>query len=190
MLIALARARYRGQTLPMRGISFADLRPYLSPPPPSDRLGVYITMLQYVLTMAPQADLWQIAAQITDRITGAARSTDKFAAALASKPLITFLLKRRSLRMGMVALSYPGPLRLAERYGAVRVKGLSGFISNNPLGPELAGFATILQNRLTLDLQYLDADMDSATAAAILSDIRDLLMPEATTHDDGNRSDA
>ncbi len=175
MQIALARVRYPGAAVPMRGISFADLRPYLAPPPAADRLGVYITMLQYVIDMTARPDLWQLASEITDHITRAAKTGDKFAAALVSKNLITFLLKRKSMRMGMVALSYPGPLALARKYGTVQVNGLSGFISNNPLGPELAGFGTIFQGRLRLDLQYLDTDMDSAMADAIMLEIRDLL---------------
>ena len=81
----------------------------------------------------------------------------------------------KAMRMGMVALSFPGTLAFATPERGVSVRGLSGVIANNPLGCELAGFAKILNRRLGLDLQYLDCDMDSDTAGAIMSDIRGML---------------
>ncbi len=175
MQIALWRVRYAGTSLPMRGISFGDLRPYLSPPQDPAQMGVYISMLQYTADVTPGTDVWGLARQVTDQIDAAAKSTDKFAAAHMTRHIVGFLLKRRSMRMGMVALSFPGPLSIAPRIGGIRVNGLSGAVTNNPLGPELAGFGMIVHNRLGLDLQYLETDMTEHEAEAAARHIRELL---------------
>lgn len=175
MLISVARHQYAGQSLPMRGISFADMRPHLKPPLSADRMGVYISMLQYTVSMSSSPDFWALATGIRDQIYQATKQGDKFIAALMSKQLIRFLTRRQSMRMGMVALSYVGPMKMEPAFGGTTLNGLSGFVANNILGPELAGFGKILHGRLSLDLLYLDSDMDPEKARAIAGDIRSML---------------
>lgn len=175
MLISLFEHRYAGQSLPMRGISFADMRPHLTPPVPSTIMGVYISMLQYTVSFSSKCDFWILAADIRDKIYRATKNGDKFIAALLSKHLIRFLIWRQSMRMGMVALSYVGPMKTEPAYGTTVLDGLSGFVANNVLGPELAGFGKILNGRLSLDLLYLDSDMDSDMAYAIAECIKSIL---------------
>lgn len=175
MLISLARHRYAGERMPMRGLSFANMRPYLQPPPSSQDMGVYISMLPHTVEMAPDVNIWQLAGEIGDQIYAATKAGDKYLAALLSKNLISMLLSRRSMRLGMTALSYAGPIKLSNTYGAIKVRGLSGFVANNVLGPELAAFGTVQNNRLTMDFLYLDADMNANEAQAIVDDVVDLL---------------
>ena len=171
MLICLFRQHYAGQTLPMRGISFADMRPHLIPPMPASVMGVYISMLQYTVSLSPDREFWHLAADIRDQIYRATKYGDKFIAAILSRHLIRFLTTRRSMRMGMVALSYVGPMKLSKTYGKTSLTGLSGFVANNFLGPELVGFGKILGSQLSLDLLYLDSDMDADQAQKIANDI-------------------
>ncbi len=176
MLLSLARHRYSGQQLPMRGISFANMRPYLKPPPENEDLGVYISMLHYTISMSPDLDIWQLASEINDHIYKATKYSDKFIAPLLSNRLVQMLTTRRSMRLGMAALSYAGPLDLKPAYGNIELLKLSGFISNNFLGPELAAFATIVHGRLAMDFIYLDSDMSDAEAGKIVADIRQILL--------------
>ncbi len=175
MLIALARRRYAGQALPMRGLTFADMRPYLAPPPTAEDLGVYISMLHYTVAMTPDSDLMQLAETVRDHIYRATKHDDKYIAPLLARHLVRMLVRRKTMRLGMIALSYVGPLDLAETYGKTVVTGLSGFVSNNVLGPELAGFGCLLHGRLSLDFLYLDSDMDADEAAEIVDGIRQCL---------------
>ena len=175
ILICLARHRYPGERIPMRGLSFADMRPYLQPSPTAHDMGVYISMLPHTVDMAPDVDIWRLAGEIGSQIYAATKAGDKFLAALLSKNLISMMLSRRTMRLGMTALSYVGPIKLSTTYGAIKVRGLSGFVANNVLGPELAAFGSIQDNRLTMDFLYLDADMNADEAQAIVDDFVDLL---------------
>ncbi len=181
LLISVARHRYRGMRVPMRGLSFADMRPYLQPPPAGRDMGVYISMLPYTVEMAPEKNAWQLASDISGQIYAATKGDDKFLAPLLGKRLIAMLISRRSMRLGMAALSYAGPIKLATRYGAIKVRGLSGFIANNVLGPEIATFGTIQDNRLTMDFLYLDADMNADEAQAIVDEVVGLLKSPKNT---------
>ncbi len=176
MLVALAKRRYGGQSMPMRGLTFADMRPYLAPQPEDEDLGVYISMLHYSVPVTPETDILALAETVRDRIYRSTKQDDKFIAPLISRHLVRMLVKRKSMRLGMIALSYIGPLDLAETYGSISLSGLSGFISNNVLGPELAGFGNLLHGSLNLDFLYLDSDMDAAEAGEIVDDIQSCLL--------------
>ncbi len=175
MLIALLRSRYSRNLTPMRGLSFVDMRPYLSPPPPAEEMGMYISMLPYTVSVSPETDIWSLAHAVQDQLYRATKRDDKYLAPLLSLKLVSMLLSRRSMRIGMAALSYAGPLKLKERYGNIEVRGLSGFVTGNVLGPELGVFGTILHGRLNLDFVYLDTDMTDTEAQELVDVIAHLL---------------
>ncbi len=180
MAAGVARHRYRDQSVPMRGIAFADMRPYLVPSPSAADLGVYISMLPYTINAGRGETIWAQAGEIGRQIYRAIKYNDKFIAPLFSKHLLRTLISRRSMRLGMIALSYAGPVRLGETYGNIGLKGLSGFISNNVLGPELAAFGALIHGCLSLDFLYLDSDMDAREAAQIVTCIHDILLSLCT----------
>ncbi|MEX0343884.1 MAG: condensation domain-containing protein [Rhizobiaceae bacterium] len=175
MLIAVHQCRYSGKHIPMRGLSFADMRPYLSQKPPAEEMGMYMSMLPYTVTISQHTDVWSLAHAIQEQLYRATKRDDKFLAPLLSLKLVSMLLSRRSMRIGMAALSYAGPLKLPEQYGDIEVQGLSGFVTNNVLGPELGVFGTILHDRLNLDFVYLDTDMTDSEAEELVGAIVRLL---------------
>ncbi len=183
MLQSVAKRRYGSQSLLMRGISFADMRPYLESPPEAEALGVYISMLPYTVEMAPEIDFWWLAGEIGQQIYLATKHDDKFIAPQMSKYLVRMLIARHSMRLGMIALSYVGPVALHETYGRTKVDGLSGFVSNNVLGPELAAFGALLHGRLKMDFLYHERDMGAAEASEIAEDVRTTLVSVANEKD-------
>ena len=172
MSIGQAKHRYGGQALPMRRLTFADMRPYLTPQPSAEDLGVYISMLHYTVPITLDTDLLQLAETVRDHIYRATKQDDKYIAPMIARHLVRMLVRRKTMRLGMIALSYVGPLDLAETYGKNVVTGLSGFVSNNVLGPELAGFGSLLHDWLSLDFLYLDSDMG---AGEIVDSVRQCL---------------
>ncbi|MHC4621171.1 MAG: phthiocerol/phthiodiolone dimycocerosyl transferase family protein [Planctomycetota bacterium] len=175
MLLAVSKHIYAGQNIPMRGLTFAGLRPYLKPPLSGENLGSYISMLQYTVQVSAGRDYWDLAAEICDQVYRSTKNGDKFIAALVSKYLIQLLVRYKPARMGITALSYVGAINLERSYGPTQVLGLHGFISNNAISPEYAGFAKILFGELSWDLEYLESDMDYATAQVIANEIREIL---------------
>ncbi len=175
MLLALAKHVYAGQTLPMRGMVFADLRPHLEPSLPGETLGCCVSMLQYTLDVNADVGFWKLANRVQNDITHATKQGEKFITCLMSKHLIRFLIKNKTMRMGTTALSYIGVIDLDQFYGTIQVLGMHGYISNNVLGLELAGFAKIFSGRLSWDVLYLDSDMDQASAQAIVDEIRNII---------------
>lgn len=175
MMSSVADRFYPDQTLPMRGISFADMRPFLKPPMDGKPLGVYISMLIYAVDMSPTRALHELAKDIQSQLYRASKSADKFIAPLLSRHLMGMLVKRKSMRMGMIALSFAGPMKLSQNYGTTNLVGLSGFVSNNVLGPELAAYGKIINGQLSIDFLSLDKDMDRSTAEAVADSVMDKL---------------
>jgi hypothetical protein len=64
LLLAVARHRYPGASLPLRHLVFANLRPYLDPPLSDENLGAYFAMLRFATLMHPRRQLWELAAEI------------------------------------------------------------------------------------------------------------------------------
>lgn len=175
MLMTVHTSIYNARTLPLRGITFANLRPYLKPPIPDDRLGCYITMSSYTVPMHHGITFWNVARFIHNKTYQFGKSGDKFLAATISKQLMQTLIRFQRFRMGTIALSYVGPVDLEPVYGTIRVRGLHGFTANNRLGPVYVAFAKILHGQLLWDLQYLTADMDRQTAQVLVDNIRAIL---------------
>lgn len=171
MLLAVRRHLYQDEPVPMRAITFADLRPYLQPPLSDDALGCCISMLRYTANPAAGADFWGAAAEVQALTTQANRPGDKFTAAEMSLGLMKLITRYQPFRMGAVALSYPGVVDLQPAYGEIKLRGMHAYISNNRLGPEYVAFAKILFEQLSFDILYLDSDMDRGTAEAIADDV-------------------
>lgn len=176
--LLLATVRHLPATAagPHRYVTFADLRPYLKPPPEPEHLGCYISMLRYTVRgVTPDSSLWPLAREITRQVGDGAHRGDKYAAAHFA-PLVTRrALRRGDERMGTAAVSYSGVARLERSHGGVTVRDLHAFISNFPLGPVSSAAARLLGDELRVDYFYLDCDMDDALARRVGDEILALL---------------
>ncbi len=179
LLLAVHKHLYKNQPLPLRALTFANLRPYLTPPVPNEYFGCYIAMLRYTLFCDENPDFWQTVQQFQAALSRSSKRGAKFPAMLMSKQLMKTLIRFQSFRMGTTAVSYPGPLNLQPTYGAIQLTDVHGFISNNRLGPEFTAFAKILFGALSWDFLYLDADMDQTMAETIADEVTYLLQTNA-----------
>ncbi len=170
-LLAVNKHLYQGQTLPLRGIVFADLRPYLKPPVSPENLGAYYSMLQYTVPVGPGRELWQVARDVHQAVYQLTKHGDKFITPLLTKSLFQMMSKQTEFRLGVAGLSYATVASLKPRYGPIQLVGLHGFIPNNFLGPEYAVFARLLFDQLWVDVFYSEEDMDRHTAQTIADEI-------------------
>ncbi len=180
LLLAVSRHLYGGREQPLRSFTFPDLRPYLRPPMPAERLGSCFAIVRFTVPVAGDQDFWPLAREIHRRIHGANRRGEKYAAALLSYRLIRRMFRTRATRAGAAALSYTGVARLERSYGAaglppITVLGLHAFVSNTFLGPEQAVQARLLHGRLLWDVVFLDADMERDQAERIGAEITNIL---------------
>jgi hypothetical protein len=178
-LLAVSKHLYGSQTIPLRSIAFADLRPHLKPPVSPENLGAYFSMLQYMVLMSDQRTLWELAREVHQEIYRITKHGDKFITPLLTKSLFQMMIKQNELRMGAAGLSYAGVAGLEQSYGPIQLVGLHGFIPNNFLGPEYSIFARLLFDRLWLDVFYMEEDMDRQTAQAVADEMCRLI--EATS---------
>jgi hypothetical protein len=175
MLRATVEARYQNQRGAYRTIQFAGLRSYLQPAVPPDKLGCYISMLRFTEVVSPDDSLSNLARRLSRQVYDAGKRGDRFMAAFLSKLLVKATLRLASQRLGVTALSYAGPVVLRPRYGPVSVRGIHGFISNNPLGAEFTAFGKTFNKCLELDIQYLEEDMNPEEAREIALRVKALL---------------
>ncbi len=165
LLTQIHRARYDSADAPLRTFSFADLRPRFDPPLTSEALACYVALTSQ--DIRPRDDLWETAARVQEEVEASVRGDAKFRAARAALPLMRMALATKRLRMGNTALSYTAALGLDRP----EVRGVHAFVSNLPIGPELAMRAGIANGRLTLDATSLDTDMDRTEMRALLDGI-------------------
>lgn len=184
-LLAAQRHLHGGRAGPLRHVTFADLRPYLRPPVPPERLGCCISMLRHTVEMPPgdegRARFWPLARRIDRQVTAGLRRGDRLTAVLLAERMMRAVLgqpqHRMDHRLGTTALSYAGPVRIAGRGGSGTapgspvLRGLHGFISNLAVGPEYTAQASLFGGELLLDIVYLDADMDRALAERIAGEV-------------------
>jgi hypothetical protein len=175
LLLAVSRRLYGGRPQPLRSFTFPNLRPYLRPPVPAERLGGYFAVVRFTVAVDGGRDFWQLAREINERIHAANRRGEKYAAAFLSYRTMRLMLRRPTMRMGTAALSYTGVARLERAYGAIEVLSLHAFVTSTFLGPELAAQARLWDGRLWWDAVYLDADMDRETAQGIAEEIQTIL---------------
>lgn len=160
-----------GAAVPLRVVSFADLRPRLDPAD-RDAAGAHVAMLRHTPTFPPDADLWTAARTCDALVTAAIRRGDAWAGAALAPLAMRQTLRSGRDRMGDVALSYPGPVDLPARFGDLTLSRVHAFISSNPLAPPLSGFAHLFDHRLHLALMTLSGDFDAAEARALTDGVR------------------
>jgi hypothetical protein len=174
-VVAAWRHLYQEAERPLRYITFADLRPRVDPPLPGERLGAYITMLRYTVRPGSAGSFWALCRRVTDQVAEGMRRGDRFSAVRLGPAMMRATLAQDRQRMATVAVSYGGPLTLAETDGKIEIRGLHGFVSNLGLGPEYTAQVKLFRSRLLMDIVYLDGDMDATMAGVIADEIVDLL---------------
>ena len=175
LLMATHKQLYSHDSLPMRCITFANLRPELRPAPSGDTLGCYLSMLRHTVEVGLDDDLWSIAQAVQAHVRDSMALDEHLLAAGMAKQLMQFTVATKRSRVATTAVSYAGPIALEKRYGDIEVSGVHGFISNNRLGPVATAFAAIFRDALTWDFVFLDTDMDNATAERIADSTVDYL---------------
>ncbi|SIO02068.1 condensation domain-containing protein [Algoriphagus halophilus] len=159
----------------VRVISFADLRSSMLPPVPEQELGCNISMLRLSIPISPQQSVLLLATNIRNNIYKASRQGDVFIMSKMSKYVIKMVLKLKNMRLGVAALSFIGKLDLESNYGSIQLHNVNAFISNNPLGPEFSAFGKILFGSISLDFNYLTAEMEAHQAEKIMEEIKENL---------------
>jgi hypothetical protein len=170
-LLAVSKHLYQNQAIPLRAITFTDLRPHLKPPVPPENLGAYFSMLQYTICIGDQHDLWKLARTVQQSIYRLNKRGDKFVTPLLTKTLFQMMSKQSTYRLAATGLSYTDIAGIEPSYGPIRLVGLHGLFPNNNLGPEYALLARLLFDQLWLDVFYSEEDMDRHTAQAITDEI-------------------
>jgi len=175
MLMAVARHLYSGLDIPLRHMSFPDLRPYLKPPVSEENMGIFHSMIRSTIFPRRGLDFWELAHQINEKIYKAAKRGDKFIAPQLSPQMISLYFRTKKMRMATTALSYPGVVKIGSSYGKTKIRRIHGFVSNFPIGPEFTASARIFDGKLWWDILYLDTDMDQIKAEKIADEIRSIL---------------
>ncbi len=175
MILSTVRNLYDGEALPVRYFIFADLRPYLKPPMPGHILGSYHSMMRLSVLVSKDQDFWDLAQRVNRQVYTASKTGEKFIQPLLSPKMMRMFIRMKKVRMGTTALSYPGVFNIEPVYGETRVRGIHGFVSNFPIGPEFTATARIFDRRLWLDSVYLDSDMDVTKARSIADEMLAIL---------------
>lgn len=160
----------------VRVINFANVGLNLSPKVQTEDLGCYISMLRLTLPVAPMETPISLAEKIRRQLITMSRTDSIKLMAWLSKYMVRMTLWLKSMRLGVSALSYIGPLDLERIYGDFRLLDVNAFISNNRFGPEFSAFGKILHDRLGLDLNYLSAETSESEAIAIRDDLHQILL--------------
>ena len=171
MLQAVARLIYKGQDLPLRYFTFADLRPYLKPPVSEENLGTYHSVMRSTIQVKGKQEFWDLAQRINQQVYDAFKRGDKFISPLLTPQMMRMIIKLKSMRMGTTALSYHGNVKLLSSYGRTRVTGIRGYISNFSLGPLYTAAVRLFNKEFLWDILYLDSDMDLSLAQSIADEI-------------------
>ncbi len=174
LLLAVSRHLYPRQSLPLRHLVFADLRPYLKPPVAAENLGAYFSMLRFCSSIAPESSLWRLAREINARVHAGVRRGEKYLFSLTGAAAMRHLIRSGKERMATTALSYTGAARLAGE-SRFPVKALHAFVSNFRLGPEYTAQVRLHAGRICWDILYLEPELDEDAARRIACEIRNLL---------------
>ncbi len=175
LMLAVKRHLYPSVDTPFRNITFADLRPYLSTTVPEHVLGCCMGMCRFTVQMQDSPDFWRLARKVHDTILQSNRRGDRFLANALSPGMMKMIIRMKAMRMGTTALSYAGPVSLADGEGPIRVRGLHAFTTNMTIGPEFSALSRLFQGHIWLDLLYIDSDMDAKKAAQVADEIRQIL---------------
>jgi len=175
MLMVVHKHLYNDAELPLRHVSFADLRPYLKPPPNYRYLGCYMTVMRFTVGMKKNTGVWDLAREIGDTTHEAFKRGDKFYSSLLSPQMMRAVFRFKAFRMGATALSFGGPLVLSQHYGETDVHIVHVFVSNFGLGPEYAAQVRLFDRCLYCDIIYLDSDMDREKARLMTDEMYSIL---------------
>ncbi len=176
VLMSVREHLYGGAEMPYRYMCMADLRPYVTPVPPVDHIGCYISPMRYTVQIHADDNLWSLAYRITEQIYQSSKSGEKFLASVMAEQFLRMTCGLKRFRMSTTAISYGGSsTRLRESYGPFKVKALRGFVSNFGLGPEFSGRVALNEDELWWDMLYLDSDMDHEGAKLISNGIEMIL---------------
>ena len=151
----------------MRHIIWVDLRPHLNPPVSNETLGCYASMLRFVLRVDPANGFVALATEVQERIGRAARRGDRIPAALMSAQMARIMHRVPMGRLGTTALSYAAVPPVNDSYGPITVRELRAFVSNTPLGAELAAAAGVTAGALWCNLLHLNSELQPRTAARV-----------------------
>lgn len=171
LLLAVQRHRRGGRATALRHFAFPDLRPYLEPPMGPEPVGSYMVIQRFTQRLRRDERFWELARRHGEALHRSFRRGEKFLFSLAIAPMMRMILGLGRLRMGSAALSYTGPLGFPDEFGELGIRGVHAFVTNPPIGAEVAAQARLFRGRLWWDFTYLDADMDAAGAATIAADI-------------------
>lgn len=192
LLLAVHRRLYGGREVTLRHIAFADLRPFLAPPVPAERLGAHLAMLPLTARLGSGTGFWSLARELTLRLDRAAARGEKFSSTRLCEMIVRSTLRRGTERMAATAVSFTGaaPLGTAGRPwvpesrrrpapAAPAVRGVHAFVSSFGMGPELSAQARLSDGRLRLDAVYLGADMDDELAREVAAEVLGILRSAA-----------
>jgi hypothetical protein len=163
---------YNGKKELMRVVQFANLRPYLNPPAEASDAGCFIALMRFTVPLSPETNIIRLASSLDREYLNSARKGDKFLYALLSKMLVKKTIRDHKSRLGATALSYGGPIKLKTQYGNTMLTNIHGFITNNCLGSELSGFGKICFGRLSLDINFMPAEISREKATRMAEEIK------------------
>jgi hypothetical protein len=167
LMLGTKRHLYPSRNTPFRNITFADLRPYLRIPPPDDTLGCFMGMCRLTVPMQDHPSFWTLARELHDAIYQSNRRGERFLSNALSPGMMKMIIRMKSMRMGTTAISYAGPVTLADSGAPIRVRGLHAFTTNMTIGPEFSALARLFKGQIWLDYLYMDSDMGAETARRI-----------------------
>lgn len=176
MLIIINQRNYEGRKKLLRALQFGNLRPYLHPSIHDSEGGSFVSMMRYTIPLHPDSGMSRTASLIDKQSLRSSRRGEKFIFALISKFLIKKTIKDHNSRLGATALSYLGPVSIKKQYGKIEVQEIHGYISNNCLGAELTGFAKIFSGQLSMDLNFLRAELSRDKALEAADELKGLIL--------------
>ena len=159
----------------MRAIVFADMRAKMEPPVHAHALGCYISMARFPIKIQTGQNLEETTTDLWKGIYSAGKRGDMLMYAMLSFDVIKMTIKMEKFRMADIALSYIGNLELQEHYGALKVKDVKAFITNNHLGPVLTAFGLCLFGRIGICMNYLRAEFSPKQAKNLMLKTKKLL---------------
>lgn len=181
LMLAVKRHLYPQVDTPFRNITFADLRSYLRKPVPGSILGCFMGMCRFTVLMQDRPDFWRLAGEVQETIYRSNKRGERFLANALSPGMMKMIIGMKKIRMGTTAISYAGLISVDDSKGTFRIRGLHAFTTNMTIGPEFSALSRMFDNRIWLDLLYIDADMDSVKAGQIAEEMRLILEGAAAT---------
>lgn len=187
MLLAVRKHRYPDIDIPHYLFSFADFRPFIQPSMDEKYLGSYSTMLRHTFTPGHNGYFWARVRRLNRLTLECYKRGDKYLFSLVSPFIIKTVTGMRNQRMGTSALSYTGPTGLDTFYGDTKVNLLHTYVTNFDIGPEYAAQSRWFNEKIHLDIMYLDTDMDEAEAKKIADEIIYILEQATRTEPEEDR---